>query len=84
MLVPAILVAAATSGVADFIAGLLVGAGIGFLLSPAARSWLTRREWAEASRRARLTDRVLARLEEDARRHRSRQKKGTGPSPWRP
>lgn len=49
-----------------FLAGLIVGAGGGFLLGPAVRSWLARREWVGASRRARLTDRVLERMEREA------------------
>jgi hypothetical protein len=54
------------SGYGDFIAGLLTGAGISFLLGPAVRSWIAHREWTEASRRARLTDKVLARMQQDA------------------
>jgi hypothetical protein len=52
---------------ASFIAGLLVGIGIGFLLGPAVRSWLAFREWADASRQARLADDILSRMERDAR-----------------
>lgn len=66
MLTTAILAAAEGGGYGDFIAGLLLGACIGFLVGPAARSWLIHREWAEASRQARLTDEVLARMELDA------------------
>ena len=62
-----ILAALGGSGFGGFIAGVLVGAGIGFLLGPAMRSWLIHRQWAEASRQARLTDQILARMEEDAR-----------------
>jgi glucose-6-phosphate-specific signal transduction histidine kinase len=68
MFIAAVLAVAGRSGLGDFIAGLLLGVGIGVLVGPAVRSWLTQREWAEASRRARLTDRVLTRMEEDARR----------------
>jgi hypothetical protein len=84
MFTAAVLAAAGRSGLGAFIAGLLLGVGIGFLVGPAVRSWLTHREWAEASRRARLTDRVLARMEEDAHQPLSRQDKGRAPRPWRP
>jgi hypothetical protein len=82
MLIGAILAAAETGGYGDFIAGLLLGAGVGFLLGPAARSWLIHRQWAEASRRAHLTDQILARMEEDAHRESPRHHDGN-PKPWR-
>jgi hypothetical protein len=47
-----------------FIAGLLIGIAVGFLVRPALRSWVAAREWAEASREARLTDEALARMED--------------------
>jgi hypothetical protein len=65
MLTAAIL-AAGGSGYGTFIAGLLIGAGIGFLLGPAVRSWLAYREWADASRQARLTEEILARMQQEA------------------
>ena len=54
------------SGFGGFIAGFITGAGISFLLGPAIRSGIAHREWAEASRQARLTDKVLARIQRDA------------------
>jgi hypothetical protein len=56
----------AAGGNADLVVGLLLGAGIGFLVGPGIRSWAAYREWAEASREARLADRLLERLEIDA------------------
>jgi hypothetical protein len=58
------MVAAGSGGAGDFIAGLLIGAAAGFLFGPAVRSWMAWREWNDASRRARLTDEVLARMED--------------------
>jgi hypothetical protein len=66
VLTASVLAAGGGSGYGDFIAGLLTGASIGFLLRPAVRSWLAHREWTEASRQARLTDKVLARMQQDA------------------
>jgi uncharacterized membrane protein len=60
------IVAAGGSGYGTFIAGFLIGAGIGFLLGPAVRSWLAYREWADASRQARLTEEILARMEQES------------------
>jgi hypothetical protein len=60
------ILAASGGWYASFVAGLLVGIGIGFLLGPAVRSWLAFREWADASRQARLTDDILSRMERDA------------------
>jgi hypothetical protein len=57
------IVAAAPDASGDFIVGLLIGAAVGFLLRPAIRSWVASREWAEASRRARLTDEVLVHMD---------------------
>lgn len=59
------LLAAGDSGFGGFIAGLLMGGGAGFFLGPALRSWIARREWTKASRRARLTDEVLARMDDE-------------------
>lgn len=59
-------IAVGASGGGDLVVGLLVGCCIGFLAGPAFRSWQVHREWAEASREARLADRLLARMEIDA------------------
>jgi hypothetical protein len=58
------IVAAAPDASGDFIVGLLIGAAVGFLLRPAIRSWVASREWAEASRWARLTDEVLVHMDD--------------------
>jgi hypothetical protein len=58
------MVAAAGGGYGDFVAGLVIGVAVGFLVGPAVRSWMAWREWTEASRQARLTDEVLARMDE--------------------
>ncbi|MGH2674966.1 MAG: hypothetical protein ACRDKA_08830 [Actinomycetota bacterium] len=42
--------------------GLLVGIAIGLLLGPVLRSWLTWREYFNASREARLQEEVLRRM----------------------
>lgn len=60
------MVAAAGGGYGDFVAGLVIGAAGGFLVGPAVRSWMAWREWSDASRQARLTDEVLARMDETA------------------
>ena len=60
------IVAAGGSGSGDLVVGLLLGTVLGILVGPAFRSWLTYREWAEASREARLADRLLERIEVDA------------------
>jgi hypothetical protein len=49
-------------GSADLVAGLLIGSGLGFLAGPVVRHLLAVREWAAASREARLTDELIARL----------------------
>ena len=59
-------ISAAANGSGDLIVGLLVGCCIGILVGPAFRSWQVYREWAEASREARLADRLLERMEIDA------------------
>ena len=58
--------AAGGNGSGDFVVGLLLGLCIGVLVGPALRSWLSYREWADASREARLADRLLERMEIDA------------------
>ena len=60
------LIAAADTGSGNLVVGLVLGLCIGFLVGPAFRSWLTIREWKEASREARLADRLLTKLETDA------------------
>jgi hypothetical protein len=55
----------ATGSGGDLIVGFVVGMAIGILVGPAFRSWVARREWNEASRRARLTDEVLARMQDE-------------------
>lgn len=57
------IVAAAGNGGDDFLVGLLVGCVTGVLVGPAFRSWQSYREWTDASREARLADRLLERLE---------------------
>lgn len=61
-----VILAAGGSGYGNFIAGFLLGASIAFLLGPAVRSWLAYREWADASKQARMTDQILARMQRDA------------------
>jgi hypothetical protein len=60
------LIAAADSGSGDLVVGLLLGLVIGLLVGPAFRSWLIFREWTDASREAKLADRLVTRLEADA------------------
>lgn len=60
------IIAAGGNGSGDLVVGLLVGCCIGILVGPAFRSWQVYREWAEASREARLADRLLERMEIDA------------------
>jgi hypothetical protein len=60
------IVAASGNGGGDFLVGILVGCVIGVLVGPAFRSWQAYREWSDASREARLADRLLERLEVDA------------------
>jgi hypothetical protein len=69
---------AGADGYGSFIAGFLIGAGITFILGPAVRSWLAYREWADASRQARLTDEILARMQREDRRNRHGER---GPAP---
>jgi hypothetical protein len=79
VLIAALLAAAEGSGYGDFIAGLLAGASIGFLLRPAVHSWIAHREWAEASRQARLTEAILARMQRDAGLREETEPHGTWP-----
>jgi hypothetical protein len=60
------LLAAADTGSGNLFVGLLLGVCIGLLVGPAFRSWLVFREWTEASREAKLADRLLTKLESDA------------------
>src|SRR5687767_4623648 len=78
MLITAFL-AAGGSEFASFLAGLLLGASISFLLGPALRSWLAYREWTDASRQARLTDEILARMQRDSGRRERADSAGTWP-----
>jgi hypothetical protein len=68
MHIAAIQAAAANGGDADFMVGLIVGACLGFLIGPVLRSWLSYREWAEASRQERLVDQLVTRMENDVER----------------
>jgi Na+/H+ antiporter NhaA len=65
MHITAIHTVAANGGDADFLVGMIVGACLGFLVGPALRSWLSYREWAEASRQERLVDQLVTRMESD-------------------
>ena len=60
------IVAAGGNGSGDLVVGLLIGCVLGGLLGPAFRSWQAYREWADASREVRLTDRLLEKMEIDA------------------
>ena len=60
------LIAAAETGSGNFVVGLVLGLCVGLLVGPAFRSWLTFREWSDASREATLADRLVTRLEADA------------------
>ena len=62
------LIAAADTGSGDLVVGLILGLCIGLLVGPAFRSWLIIREWNDASREAKLANRLLAKLESDAER----------------
>jgi len=66
------LLAVTSAGVGGFLAGLIVGAGLGLLAGPAIRSWLAYREWEDASREADVADRLLERMEADAARFEER------------
>jgi hypothetical protein len=81
-------IAAGGNGSGDLVVGLLVGFCIGILVGPAFRSWQTYREWAEASREARLADRLIERMEIDAELNGqsdpSRSEEATPGSIWQP
>lgn len=49
------------------LAGLLIGFILGLLIGPLLRSWLTWREYVEASREAQLTEDVLRRMSASGR-----------------
>lgn len=49
-----------------FVVGLVLGGFTGFLVAPAIRSWQAYREWTNASREARLADRLLEHMGIDA------------------
>ena len=53
---------AAVTESADLLVGLVLGLCVGLLVGPAFRSWLSFREWTEASREAKLADRLLTNL----------------------
>ena len=59
------LIGAAETGSGNLVVGLLLGLVIGLLVGPAFRSWLIVREWSDASREAKLADRLLTKLEND-------------------
>ncbi len=62
-------VAAGARADSGFVVGLVLGGFTGFLVAPAIRSWQAYREWTDASREARLADRLLERMEMEADRH---------------
>ena len=62
------LIAAAETGSGNLVVGLVLGLCVGLLVGPAFRSWLVFREWSEASREAKLADRLVTRIETDAER----------------
>ncbi|MBI4261493.1 MAG: hypothetical protein HY658_13110 [Actinobacteria bacterium] len=61
----ALFLAVAATRSAAFVAGLFLGFFAGLLATPAFLFWIARREWTAASRRARLTDQVIDRMERD-------------------
>lgn len=46
--------------------GMLIGCCLGIVTGPGFRAWQTHREWVDASREARLVDRLLSGLEAEA------------------
>jgi len=80
------IVAAGGNGSGDLVVGLLIGCVLGVFVGPAFRSWQMYREWADASREARLTDRLLDRMELDDELDDWTPRTGTDDtvgSPWR-
>jgi hypothetical protein len=80
------IVAAGGNGSGDLVVGLLIGCVIGVLVGPAFRSWQMYREWADASREARLADRLLEKMELDTELDDWTSGTGTNDSvgsPWR-
>lgn len=57
---------AAVTRSGDLLVGLVLGLCLGLLVAPAFRSWQLYREWQDASREARLTERLLRKLEVEA------------------
>jgi len=53
----------AASGAGLFVGGLVLGLAAGMVVGPLVRLWISWREWSEASREARLTEDVLARMD---------------------
>ena len=56
------LVAAGAGTGSGFVVGVVLGWIIGVLLAPAIHIWVAHREWTEASREARLADRLFERM----------------------
>ena len=80
------IVAAGGNGSGDLVVGLLIGCVLGVLVGPTFRSWQMYRELADASREARLTDRLLDRMELDDELEDWTARTGTDDavgSPWR-
>jgi hypothetical protein len=80
------IVAAGGTGSGDLVVGLLIGCVIGVLIGPAFRSWQMYREWADASREARLANGLLERMELDDELDDWSERTGTDDSvgsPWR-
>ena len=51
--------------VADFLAGLVAGTGLGILIDPRLRAYVADYEWRKGPTLARLTTEMLERLRED-------------------
>lgn len=84
---------ASLGDVGVFVGGLILGILAGVVLFPLVRLWLTWHEWRDASRKARLTEEVLALMDSSPLRLRNRRKsdvRDPGPSEpftrgrWRP
>jgi hypothetical protein len=76
-----VVAAASSNGIDDLVVGIVLGLCLGLLVGPAIRSLQARREWVEASREARLTDRLLRRLEADPDRPGARNAHTTSTDP---